>query len=75
MTEAQPGENTSEETTIGVGCEEDVWVGTQPRITIETEDNAADDFIHTFVRTLHTCIVGSIGLLMLGAFLALIGIV
>lgn len=75
MTEAQPEEKTPEETTIGVGCEEDVWAGTQPRITIETEDNAADLFIHTFVSTLHKWIVGGIVLLMLGTFLALVGVV
>ena len=54
MTENQAEEERPQEKTVGVGCEEDVWVGTQPRITIETEDNAADDFIHTFVSTLHT---------------------
>ena len=75
MTEAQPEGKTPEETTIGVGCEEDVWAGTQPRIIIETEDNAPDLFIHTFVSTLHKWIVGGIVLLMLGAFLALIGVV
>ena len=53
MTENQAEEERPQEKTVGVGCEEDVWAGTQPRITIETKDNAADVFIHTFVRTLH----------------------
>ena len=74
MTEAQPEEKTPKETTIGVGCEEDVWAGTQPRITIETKDNAADVFVHTFVRTLHKWVVGGIVLLILSALLAIIGI-
>ena len=49
--------------------------------TVEIEDNrepqpsAADVFVHTFVSTLHKWIVGGIVLLMLGAFLALIGVV
>ena len=71
----QPEKKTAEETTIGVGCEEDVWTGTQPRIIIETEDNAANLFVHTFVSTLHKWIVGGIVLLMVGAFLALMGVV
>ena len=71
----QSEEKTAEETTIGVGCEEDVWTGTQPRIIIETEDNAANLFVHTFVSTLHKWVVAGVVLLMLGAFLALVGIV
>tara|TARA_B100001146_G_scaffold221694_1_gene232592 strand:- start:1121 stop:1345 length:225 start_codon:yes stop_codon:yes gene_type:complete len=71
----RPEEKTAEETTTGVGCEEDVWTGTQPRIIIETEDNAANLFVHTFVSTLHKWIVGGIVLLMVGAFLALMGVV
>ena len=71
----QPEEKTPEETTIGVGCGEDVWVGTQPRITIETEDKAADVFIHTFISTIHKWVVGGGALLMLVAFLGLMGIV
>ena len=71
----QPEEKSAEETTIGVGCEEDVWTGTQPRIIIETEDNAANLFVHTFASTLHKWIVGGIVLLMVGAFLALMGVV
>ena len=69
----QPEEKTPEETTIGVGCGEDVWVGTQPRITIETEDKAADVFIHTFISTIHKWVVGGAVLLMLGACLGLMG--
>ena len=71
----QPEKKTAEETTIGFGCEEDVWAGTQPHITIETEDNANDVFVHTFASTLHKWLVGGIVLLTLGAFLALTGIV
>ena len=74
MTENQAEEERLQEKTVGVGCEEDVWAGTQPRITIETKDNAADVFIHTFVRTLHKWVVGGIVLLMLSALLAIIGI-
>ena len=70
----RPDEQKAEETTIGVGCGEDVWAGTQPRITIETEDSAADLFIHTFISTIHKWVVGGIVLLMLGAFLALLGV-
>ena len=49
--------------------------------TVEVEDNrepqasAADVFVHTFVSTLHKWIVCGIVLLMLGAFLALVGVV
>jgi hypothetical protein len=71
----QPEEKTAEETTIGVGCEEDVWAGTQPHIIIETKDNAADIFVHTFVSTLHKWIVGGIVLLMLSAFVTFMGVV
>jgi hypothetical protein len=71
----QPEEKTAEETTIGVGCEEDVWAGTQAHIIIETKDNAADIFVHTFVSTLHKWIVGGIVLLMLSAFVTFMGVV
>ena len=71
----QPEEKTAEETTIGVGCEEDVWAGTQPHIIIETKDNAADIFVHTFISTLHKWIVGGIVLLMLSAFVTFMGVV
>jgi hypothetical protein len=71
----QPEEKTAEETTIGVGCEEDVWAGTQPHIIIETKDNAADIFVHTFVSTLHKWIVRGIVLLMLSAFVTFMGVV
>lgn len=70
----RPDDQKAEETTIGVGCDEDVWAGTQPRITIETEDSAADLFIHTFISPIHKWVVGGIVLLMLGAFLALLGV-
>ena len=70
----RPDEQKAEETTIGVGCNEDVWAGTQPRITIETEDSAADLFIHTFISPIHKWVVGGIVLLMLGAFSALLGV-
>ncbi len=49
--------------------------------TVEVEDNrepqasAADVFVHTFVSTLHKWVVAGVVLLMLGAFLALVGIV
>ena len=49
--------------------------------TVEVEDNrephhsAADVFVHTFVSTLHKWVVAGVVLLMLGALLALIGVV
>ena len=71
----QPEEELPEDTTIGVGCEEVIGSGTQPRLTIETEDNAADVFVHTFISTVHQWVVGGAVLLMFGAFLALMGVV
>ena len=49
--------------------------------SVEVEDNrepqssAADVFVHTFISTLHKWVVAGVVLLMLGAFLALVGIV
>ena len=71
----QPEEELPEDTTIGVGCEEAIGSGTQTRLTIETEDNAADVFVHTFISTVHQWVVGGAVLLMFGAFLALMGVV
>ena len=71
----QPEEELAEDTTIGVGCEEAIGSGTQPRLTIETEDNAADVFVHTFISTVQQWVVGGAVLLMFGAFLALMGVV
>ena len=70
----RPDEQKAEEITIDVGCDEEVWAGTQQRITIETEDSAADLFIHTFISPIHNCVVGGIVLLMLGALSALLGV-
>ena len=71
----QPEEELPEDTTIGVGCEEAIGSSTQPRLKIETEDNAADVFVHTFISTVHQWVVGGAVLLMFGAFLALMGVV
>ena len=49
--------------------------------TVEVEDNrepyhsAADVFVHTFISTLHKWVVAGVVLLLLGALLAVIGIV